>query len=127
MCGDRTRAQRQSAPPPFLSHHLLAQWPEALAKIFGQELWLLPCREVSAFVVVAVEDHLGIRALRPAARRRINLVGKDGDDNGNRYASCIEEATLGGQLSRVPVETPRGDRSVRQPVERDVVEDVISR
>ena len=67
-------------------------------------------------------DQVGIGLLGPAPRRRIDLVGKDADGDREGDALGGEE----GQLA-FPVQTRRRDRRVRQPVERDVVEDVVSR
>ena len=66
-------------------------------------------------------DQVGIGFLRPAARRRVQLVGEDADANREGDALGGEE----GQLA-FPVETRRGDPRVRQPLERNVVEDIVS-
>src|ERR1700693_5314256 len=92
------------------------------AEVAHEELRLLPRREVAALVVPGVKDELGIRLLRPALRRLIELLregahaGRDGD-----VLRCEEREMA------LPVETGRGDGRVREPVERDVVEDVVSR
>src|SRR6516162_9088104 len=53
---------------------LLAQWPEAGANLFREELRLFPGREVAASVELVVMDEVvGIRALCPAPRRLIEL------------------------------------------------------
>jgi hypothetical protein len=57
---------------------LLAQWAEAGANLFRKELRLFPGREVAASVELVVMDEVvGIRPLRPAPRRLVQLVGKD--------------------------------------------------
>ena len=67
-------------------------------------------------------DEVGVRLLGPAARRLILLAGKDAHGHGDGDALGVEEATL-----VLPVETRRRDPRVRQPVERDVVEDLVTR
>jgi hypothetical protein len=51
----------------------------------------------------------------------IELVGEDADGVRNRDGLGVEEVPL-----VLPVEASRGDPGVRQPVQRDVVEDVVS-
>src|SRR5215471_12458543 len=63
----------------------------------------------------------GVRALCPGQWGLIQLVGKDAYGNRNGDVLGVEEARL-----VLPVETSRGDPGVRQPVERDVVKDVVS-
>src|SRR5262245_28545606 len=71
-------------------------------------------------------DEFGIRPLCPTPRGRIDLVWKDA--YGNRDGNVFDVEKGGARGSPVfPIETSRRDRRVRQPVERDVVEDVISR
>ena len=87
-----------------------------------EELRLLPGREVTALVELVVVDELGIRLLRPAPRGLIELVGKGA--HGDRDGDALRREE--GELA-LPVEARRRDRRVRQPVERDVVEDVVAR
>src|SRR5215208_8189769 len=100
----------------------LAHRAEARANLFREQLRLFPGREVPTFRQPVVMSQTGIGLLGPAPRRRIQLVRKDTD--GNR-----EGDALGGKEGQLafPVQTRRRDRRVRQPVERDVVEDVVSR
>src|SRR5712664_2690291 len=67
-------------------------------------------------------DEFGIRVLYPVPRSGVDLIGinADGDRDGD---------VLGGEKSQLvlPIQTSRRDRRVRQPVEGDVVENVISR
>src|SRR6267154_6732801 len=67
-------------------------------------------------------DEFGIRFLYPAPRSGVDLIGINAD--GNRDGDV-----LGGEKGKLvfPIQTSRGDRRVRQPVEGDVVENVISR
>ena len=82
---------------------------------------------MTAFIKLVVMDQLGIRPLRPAPRRRIDLVGKDAHGDWDLDASDIEEASARRYLRGVPVEPSRRDRGVCQPVERDVLQDVVRR
>src|SRR5207245_11188015 len=70
-------------------------------------------------------DQLGIRALYPAPRRCIDLVGKDRHDHRDRDVLDVEKALL-CRRSDVPIEASRRDRRVRQPVHHDVLEDIVS-
>jgi hypothetical protein len=65
------------------------------------------------------EVRLGL--LRPAARRLVLLAGKDGHGNRDQDALGVEEAT-----PVLPIETGRRDPRVRQPIQRDVVEDLVT-
>src|SRR5689334_5241925 len=51
----------------------LPQRAERRAKLRGEQLGLLPRREVAAFVEPVVVDQLGVGPLRPAPRRRVAL------------------------------------------------------
>src|SRR5271167_2247823 len=100
----------------------LTQRFEARADVFRKELRLLPRCEVAAFGGPVVINQFGIGFLCPALRGLEDLVwkGADGDRNGD--APHVEKAAL-----IFPIETSRRDCRVCQPVERDVVEDVVSR
>jgi hypothetical protein len=73
-------------------------------------------------VELVVVDELGVRPLCPTPRNGIDLVWKDA--HSNRDADVFRRDN--SQLV-FPVETSRRDRRVRQPIECDVVEDVIPR
>src|SRR5580704_12959392 len=67
-------------------------------------------------------DEIGIRFLGPAPRSRKEFVGEDaygGRDNDAFHAK--ERIAL-----VFPIETSPRERRIRQPGERDVVEDVVS-
>ena len=51
---------------------------------------------------------------------------EDGDGYRNLDAPGVEEAAR-WLLTGLPIQTRGGDRGVRQPVQRDVVEDVVTR
>src|SRR3954454_9320964 len=92
------------------------------ADVFGEQLRLLPGREVPAPVVLVVVDEVGVRLLGPAPRNPVELVGEGAHADRDRDALGGEEATL-----ERPIEASRGDPAVGQPVEGDVVEDVAAR
>ena len=71
--------------------------------------------------LVEVDEVVGIGALGPAPRGLVELVGEDAYRIGDGDGLGVEEVSL-----VLPVETSRGNPAVRQPVERDVVEDVVS-
>ena len=79
---------------------------------------------MAAFGDLVVVDELGIRPLRPTPRSRVDLVGEDAYRDRDLDAPGVEEASR-RMMCVVPVQARRGDRGVRQPVERDVVEDVV--
>src|SRR5215213_4436775 len=100
----------------------LAQRTERGTEFFREELWLLPRGEVAAAVERVEVDEVWIRALRPAARSRVDLIGEDTDGSRDRHVLGCEKGKLA-----LPIETSGRNSGVREPVERDVVEDVISR
>src|SRR6202023_347197 len=92
----------------------------ARAHLFGKELRLFPGSKVPAFVELIVVDQFWIRPLRPTARAQIDLVRKGayGNRDGNAFDTEIREFAF-------PVESGTGNRRVRQPGDRDVVEDIV--
>src|SRR5580692_9561268 len=67
-------------------------------------------------------DEIGISLLGPAPRSRIEFVGKDAHGGRDNDAFHGEE-----RITLVfPIETSPRERRIRQPGERDVVEDVVS-
>ena len=73
---------------------LLAQRPERGAELAGEQLRLLPRREVAPFVDLVVIEELGIGPLGPAPRSLILLAGEDGHRHRNRDALGVEKAAL---------------------------------
>jgi hypothetical protein len=86
-------------------------------------LWLFPGRKVPALVDLVVMDQFGIRPLRPAPWSRIEFVREDAHGNRDGDAFGIEIPEFPPILS---IETGARKRRVRQPGDRDVVEDVVS-
>src|SRR4029077_6177707 len=83
---------------------------ERRAKVRHQQPWLFPRREVPALVELVVIDELGIRPLRPASRRLVELLRKGAHGGRDGDALRSEERELA-----LPIETSRRDRRVRQP------------
>ena len=77
---------------------------------------------MAAFLHLVVVDQFGKHPLCPAPRGWIELVWEDA--HGNRDGDA-----LGVELPKLvlPVETGARKRGVRQPGDRDVVEDVVAR
>src|SRR5215469_18275884 len=69
-----------------------------------------------------VMDEFGICPLRPAPRGFIELVWKDAHSNWDGDTLGREELQLA-----FPIEARRGDSGIRQPVERDVVQNILLR
>ena len=99
----------------------LAQRSEA-ARISSEKSLAAPTPRSVRLCEPVVMDQFGIRLLCPALRGGIDLIGKDAHGSRDRDAFRGEKGKLA-----FPIQTSRRDRRVRQPVERDVVEDVVSR
>src|SRR5215213_1161309 len=100
----------------------LAKRPECGSDFFREQLGLFPGREVATLLDLVEVDQVGVGFLGPAARGLILLAGKDAHGHRDGDALGVEEATL-----IFPIETRRGDPRVRQPIKRDVVEDLLTR
>src|SRR5262245_15418130 len=69
----------------------LAQRSEGGAKLFREQFWLLPSREMSAFVDFVPVDELLEGLLSPAARSAVDLPGEDCHRNRHlRNLNCVE-------------------------------------
>src|SRR3954468_8493019 len=79
---------------------LLAQRPERVADVFGEQLRLLPGGEVPASVVLGVGDEVGVRLLGPAPRDSVELVGEGAHADRDLDALDREEGELVSQYSR---------------------------
>src|ERR1043165_9915539 len=66
-------------------------------------------------------DQLGIGLLCPTPRHLIELAGEDAHGYRDVHALRVEEAEL-----VFPIETSRRDPRVRQPIQGDVVKDIVS-
>ena len=99
---------------------LFAQRPVSRSEFSTEEFRLFPVREVVALVELVVMDELGIGPLRPTSRSLIELVREHA--HGHRDGDVL----WGKIVERIfPIETGPGHRRVRQPEERDVVEDIV--
>ena len=79
---------------------------------------------MAAFLHLVVMDEFGKHPLCPAPRGWIEFVRKDAHGNRDGDAFGIEKPEFAPIL---PVETGARKRRVRQPGDRDVVEDVVAR
>src|SRR5580704_10525002 len=80
--------------------------------------------KVSTFVELVVMDEFGIRPLRAAPRAWIEFVREDAHGNRDGDAFGIE---IPESAPILRIETGARKRRVRQPRDRDVVEDVVAR
>ena len=74
-----------------------------------------------AFINVAEVDEFGIRPLRPTSRSLIVLAGEDAHCGWDREVGRVIKIEV-----KLPIEASRGNGGVRQPVEGEVVEYIIS-
>src|SRR5688572_23954049 len=105
---------------------LVAQRLEAGAHLFREELRLLPGGKVATFGKLVVVDQVGICLLRPTPRRLGEFIREGAHGHRKLHALRAKEAQLVAEVV-LPVETGRGNPGVRQPEQRDVVEDVVAR
>src|SRR5215211_1298663 len=106
---------------PFASDRL-TQRPERRSHFRAKNERLFPGSEVSALLELVVMNELWKRPLCPRSRSRIDFVWEHAHRHWNRNILHIEKRQL-----VFPIKTSRRDCRVRQPVQCDVVEDVISR
>jgi hypothetical protein len=79
---------------------LFAQWSEARADFFCEDLRLFPSREVAALAGLVVVDEVVVCALGPAARGLIALAGEGADGRRDENADGVVQADLVSQYSR---------------------------
>ena len=82
---------------------------------------MFPDREVAAFINLVVINQLVIRALCPTPRVFIVFARKDGHRSRDGDVDGVVKADL-----IFPIETSGRNRGIGQPVERDIVEDVVA-
>src|SRR5438128_1509979 len=97
-----------------------AQRLEGSAQLGAEQPGLLPGGEVAALVELVVVDEIGIGPLGPVAGRLVELIREDAHRGWDLDALGTEEGEL-----VLPIEASRRNRGVRQPEQRDVVEDVV--
>src|SRR5262245_18441281 len=103
--------------------------PERGSHLRAEKLRLLPRGKVSAFVDLVEVDQVAIGASGPRLRSPINIIWK--------YRDCDRKRDLAGLLSGrdndaaaravLPVQPRCRGRGVGQPVERNIVQDVVFR
>src|SRR5260370_9880203 len=98
-----------------------AQGPEPRAQLVAEEFGLLPGGEVAAFVDLVVMDELGVSPFYPTPRSCIDLIREDA--HGNRDGDVLRGKE---GLLVFPIQTRGRDRRIRQPIERNVVEHIVS-
>ena len=99
-----------------------AQRPKGSAQLAGQKFGLFPGRVVATFLNLAVINEFVVCLFCPTPRGLIVLAGK--------YAHGGQDRDVGGIVEiefKLPIEASRGDGRIRQPIEREVVKDVVSR
>src|SRR5262245_39481230 len=122
----RTPLAGETGPPaarlPLVS---LAQGAEGLAELTREQLGLLPGGEVAARVDLVEVDEVVVGLLDPVARGLEDLAGEHREGHRERDVRGRLLERSRDTPSVLPVQ-PRGrGRGVRQPVQRDVVEDVV--
>src|SRR5208282_3265920 len=103
----------------------LPQRSKRSANFLRIELWLFPGGKVSAFGEFVVVYELGIRFLGRASGSGVDLVGKGAHAERNGNDSLDVKKAFLRRLAGVPIKTRRRDCSIGQPVEGDVVENVV--
>ena len=79
---------------------------------------------MTAFFHLVVVDELGIGPLCPTPRSLVEFVRKNAHGRRDGDALDAEKWKL---VLKLPIEARHGNRRVGQPVQRDVVEDIIPR
>src|SRR5262245_49626188 len=102
---------------------------ERRAQLRREQLRLLPRGEVSAPVSLLEVADIRVRVIYPTARGLPDLAGKRGDTDRQRYLrrSLAGRTCLSQDSSVLPIRPGRRGAGTRQPVQRDVVEDVVAR
>ena len=77
---------------------------------------------MAAFIHAVVIDEIGIGSLGPTSRGFILLAGEDCYGHRDLDTFGVEKAAL-----VFPIETRRSNPRVRQPIKRDVVENLVTR
>src|SRR5215218_9110052 len=109
--------------------HALAHRRECGSHLLREELGLFPSGEVSAPIDLVEVGEVGVAPFGPAARGTPDLVGEGGEADRNRdlRRSLAGRLGCGHELSELPVPSGGRGAGARQPVQRDVVDDVLAR
>ncbi|HEX6555143.1 MAG TPA: hypothetical protein VF026_20430, partial [Ktedonobacteraceae bacterium] len=115
----------RSYPPSPLS---LAQGAERGPDLGREQLRLLPGGEVTALVDLVVVDGVGVPLLDPTARGPEDLARERGEADRERdlRRSLARRGRASLGLAVLPVRPGRRCPGARQPVQRDVVQDVVA-
>src|SRR5687767_11430600 len=103
LIGCDSEVERPARFGQFVSQRL-ANPQERCPELGGEQLRLLPSREVSALIEPVVVDKVGIRPLRPTLRRLVDLFGESAYGDRELNAPHIEEAAGRKIVGGVPVE-----------------------
>src|SRR5688500_2444505 len=123
--GDRpspTSLSSEETPPAALS----AQRLEPCPQLIHEGIRLLPGGKVTTLGKPVVVDQVGICLLRPTPRRLGEFIREGAYGHRKLHALRAKETELVAQVV-LPVETGRRNPGVRQPEQRDVVEDGVGR
>src|SRR4030095_14227702 len=104
----------------------LAKGPERRPDLLREQLGFFPGGEVAALVGLVEVDQVGVRLLDPAARGREDLAREGGEADRDRDLRGSLASGAGGGLSALPVRPGRRRPGAGQPVQADVVEDVVA-
>src|SRR2546426_1093698 len=117
---------RRSLTPMSTLSLLLTKRSEGGAQLGGEKLRLFPRGEVSAFVDFMKIDQVLIGAAGPRLRGTIYVLWKYSDGHRQRDLGGLPRCGLRGIASDVlPIQAPRRGRGVGEPVQREVVEDLV--
>src|SRR5580693_2354992 len=124
LAGTRRRAGEVVAVKPGCGLWS-AQRPERRPDLLGEQLGLFPGGEVTALVHLVEVDDVGVRLLDPAARGPPDLAGerREADRNRDRRGSLTGRTSI--FLSFFPVRARSRRPGACQPVQGDVVDDVV--
>src|SRR6266478_7624341 len=103
----------------------LAHRLEGRPQLLAEQLGLFPRGEVAALVGLVVVGDVGVALIDPASRRSPDLAGETGEADRKLDRRRRLPGGTGGGLCALPVLPSRRGTSARQPVQRDVVEDVV--
>jgi hypothetical protein len=90
------RGQDDAVREVHVERGVSAERSEGRAELFGEELRLLPGREVSAPVDLVEVDEVAIGAPGPRLRGAIALPGEDGDGHGSAISVVLSPAERAG-------------------------------
>src|SRR5215472_10334155 len=99
---------------------------ECVANLAGEQLRLFPGGEVTALVDLVEVREVGVGLLDPTTWSLEDLAGEGGEGGWDRDRRWNLAGRLGLGLSALPVRAGGRGTAACQPVERDVVDDVVA-